>query len=282
MLGGREVFFKDCSNEPSRYGREGVSKDFKWCLANVLFDRFVPASAQDQYSFSLVEVLERIREDTKSTFVMLQVDEYSKNPILARALIRACRETFCFGPNTKNGLKPGVLVIPMLSGILFAELRSSLIGTSHRTVRHFFSLTGITDAENLGSFEKSFFKAVGIPEVNMQLLLSWFRGFPRLYSWCLQVIKDQPSVLVKLKELKNKVLDYDTTSFFYDGVLTKYKDLYSMQLWVDAFCNTKEILNKLRRSDPSRFCAFEHLKRIHTFAVTGDSILIQDCVCRGM
>jgi len=86
---------------------------------------------------------------------MLQVDEYSKNPKLARALIRACRETFRFGPKTKHGLKAGVLVIPMLSGIPFAELRSSLIGTSHSTVAHFISLTGITDAENLGSLEKA-------------------------------------------------------------------------------------------------------------------------------
>ena len=53
-----QLSFVDCSNEPFRYGREDASKDFKRCLANILFDRFVPASAQDQCSFSLVEVLE--------------------------------------------------------------------------------------------------------------------------------------------------------------------------------------------------------------------------------
>ena len=69
---------------------------------------------------------------------MLQIDEYSRNQILARALIRACNSTF-------RETQSEVLVLPMLSGVPFVDLRNTLLQTSSRSLPHFFSLTGVEE-----------------------------------------------------------------------------------------------------------------------------------------
>jgi len=130
---------------------------------------------------------------------------------------------------------------------------------SERTIAHSCSLTGITDPSCLILLEKSFFKAIVFPEVNMQMLFSSFGGFPRLYSRCLKVIKRDRSVQNKLKELEKKIIDCDTANFLYEGVLNMYRDTHSMHFWINAFRMTEEGLDETCRSHPSRMFAFEYL-----------------------
>ena len=281
-----QIVFVDCGTVPFEFGDETSIEHCKQCLAEVLFKRLVPETDHRRFNYTLLEVLERIKADTESTLVMLQVDEYSKNQVLARALIRACRETFRLGPCPNSGVSAGVLVVPMLSGIPFANLRGSLVDTSPRTEAHFFSLSGITSASDLAALEVSFFKAAGIPfrenMVGIQLLTSSFGGFPRLYTWCVEVLKarEHSSVLSKLK--RGGELDLDTAKVIYQGVLLRYKGAYGMQLWVDAFRSNPDRVGKKTWSDPSVNCAVEHLKRLHTLAVTGNRVAIRDRVCRNM
>jgi hypothetical protein len=109
----------DCNTVSFEFDDEKSIDHCKRSLAKVLFKRFVPERMHRRFGYTLVDVLERIKVDTGTTLVMLQVDEYSKNQTLARALFRACRETFRLGPTVRGGICAGVLVVPTLSGIPF-------------------------------------------------------------------------------------------------------------------------------------------------------------------
>ena len=282
---GAQLAFVDCNTVSFEFDDEKSIDHCKRSLAKVLFKRFVPERMHRRFGYTLVDVLERIKVDTGTTLVMLQVDEYSKNQTLARALIRACRETFRLGPTMRGGICAGVLVVPMLSGIPFVNLRSSLVETSPRTQAFFVSLAGITDEKSLAKLEMSFYKAARVPvprdRSGWQLLTSSFGGFPRLFTWCVEVLGARENARINTLLQNGAELDLDTAKMLYDGVLKRYQEAYKMQIWVDAFRSDPTKVGSTRWSEPTYKSAMEHLKRVHTLAVAGERVDVGSRVWRG-
>jgi len=265
-----QSIFLDCSGTIFDFSSESDVEIVSSCLAEVLFRRFAPETVARVYEHGLTEVLQRIKDDTGSTLVVLQVDEYSRNPELARALIRACRELFRQGPDWGAG----VLVVPVLSGIPYATIRRDLVVSSDKTRPFFVTLTGV---EAIDELQATFYKTAGIPTdaelPNLNRITATFGGIPRLFENLYVLLKDDKigfhSTLQNAQDL-----GADSAGILYDAVVAKHKAMYGIVVWQTAFSKS------VKRNSPQRpQRAKDHLSRIHTLAVTGTPVPVHGVIC---
>jgi hypothetical protein len=145
---GAQHLFVNCNTVSlgsSSTDAERAAEFFRQRLAKELVRGFTPGCVFTDYVYNLDQVLARIKKDTGSTLVVLQLDEYITDQALARALIRACYSTFVRGSQQGQN----VLVMPLLSGNCSYNFRQSLIQVSQRPLPTFVSLAGITDIAGL-------------------------------------------------------------------------------------------------------------------------------------
>ena len=189
--------------------------------------------------------------------VLIQFDEYCEIPTLCRALLRSCYGLFSEGPG-------GVVVIPILSGIPYVNIRGNLLKVSRKTTPVFISLAGMQETEVLqNSVYNEFNTQTHVKSLDR--IMATFGGFPRLYTWLLDKIEDEK--LANFGEVGS-----ETAKKLYDGVKNRYSEIYPIQVWINAFAQKTELREDERISDKTIGRAREHLKRIHTIAVSGISV----------
>jgi len=189
--------------------------------------------------------------------VLIQFDEYCEIPTLCRALLRSCYGLFSEGPG-------GVVVIPILSGIPYVNIRGNLLKVSRKTTPVFISLAGMQETEVLqNSVYNEFNTQTHVKSLDR--IMATFGGFPRLYTWLLDKIEDEK--LANFGEVGS-----ETAKKLYDGVKNRYSEIYPNQVWINAFARKTELREDERISDRTIGRAREHLKRIHTIAVSGISV----------
>jgi len=249
--------FVDCSKYIQYNGDERNLGSVDMLLARLLVTHFCGEEVAEIYKFTLGMVIERIIQ-TGRRVVLIQLDEYSANVVLCRAVLRSCYDLFANSTNKRNG----VLVVPILSGITYINIRNDLLEVSRKTTPRFISLAGIQETEGL---EKSFYETFGreTRDENLGRIMATFGGFPRLYTWLLDEIE---------KEILGESVGSETSGRLYDSVKTRYSDTYPIEIWIKAFARKTGNKEDARVSECTIGIAKNHLKRIHTIAVSGVTI----------
>jgi len=234
-------------------------------VARILFERFVPKEVWGAYRYTLETVLERIRKDTGSSFVVVQLDEYSKNPALARAIIRVCRDLFRLA-NTP------VALIPILSGITYPAFSKELVQVSNKARAVFISLRGV---ENVAALKASWYDAAGIVPCDglrcLDLVMVSFGGLPRLFEWLLTELRSPPCsyMMTDMRKESGGVLSERDATKLYEQVRARYQSHYGIKMWTAAV--EVDLDNVLTHHTPrsSEIRGVAYLKRVHTLAVSG-------------
>ena len=175
-----------------------------------------------------------------------------------RAVLRSCYDLFANSTNKRNG----ILVVPILSGITYVNICGDLLKVSRKTKPIFISLAGMQETEGLVvSFYDTFGRQTHLK--NLDRIMATFGGFPRLYTWLLDEIRNQ-----NIEE----PVGSQTAGRLYNGVKKRYSDKYPITIWIQAFAQKTGNKEDKRISERTIGIAKSHLKRIHTIAVSGVTI----------
>jgi len=249
--------FVDCSKDAHIYGDEKDLGGVDAMLACLLVTHFCGEEVAKIYKYTLDMVIERIIQ-TGRRVVLIQLDDYRTNAALFRAIIRSCYDLFANSDNKRNGL----LVVPILSGITYVNIRGDLLKVFRKTKPIFITLAGMQETEGL---EASFYKTFGreTRDENLGRIMATFGGFPRLYTWLLDEMG-----------YKNpgESVGPETASRLYNGVKKRYSYRYPITIWIQAYAQKTRKKEDERVIDRTIDIAESHLKRIHTIAMSGVTI----------
>ena len=249
--------FVDCAS--TKIGDEKTDRsDYEMILAKILVSHF--CGSDKLCDFSLGMVLKRLVE-TGRKVLLIQLDEYNRNPAFCRGIIRICYELFSSEENQKNGL----LLIPLLSGITYVNIRSDLLEVSSgKALPLFTSLAGMEESDGL---RESFYYKLGRDhEENLDRIMATFSGFPRLYAWLYDV--SYPALN------RNRPVGADTAQRLYDSLKGTYDQAYPLDVWITTFSGRTKDPDHRRVSDRTKGIAMKYLRRVHTIAVSGISVSV--------
>lgn len=200
-------------------------------LACALFTAFLPNESLSGYTFNLVAILDKLKRDLSGS-ILLQIDEFSHNPIAVRMIMRASSHA-----RVATGSNQASIVV-VATGVQSLVSVTALLEGSRYGVTS-FSLSPLNEIDLGEQIRQSFMRRIKMTDrsvfdraARLQNLIIDCGGFPASFDYLADLVLRLDEF--QLDALRSRgYLDVSQAKDLYDSILQDVGVRYSESRWKD-------------------------------------------------